>query len=395
MGDADIDLEQARSSAIEVALLLDRDLTVGHAEWGGLVVDSPLVIYDLNDEPLFYDFELILDGVAVGAVRTAATAAVGSPVVSVEVGPRRWSLESACRLAREVVARDHPSHTVHAVRLVCYAYPKIAVRAVHGPAPREYPAQSPIGRPPTPTATLLIDVGDGRVVDPAPASDVEHHLASYSYLEQHPVPLEERRASYARASASAPVRFGLTQRPSLVSGGRAENVPEAGVVWLSPLWRNTLGVPHYGQVTPYTCAPTSAQMLLEHYGFSIPQMTVAGAMSASPTAGTTSNGVIDGVQSLADNALLVSFDQGAARSQLLVDAVNELAANRPVFTQIPNHYRLCVGYAGYTGSQPPESASIYIFDPWPPAPEPCAGGAQYWETWATSPVLWFGFVRHR
>ena len=38
--------------------------------------------------------------------------------------------------------------------------------------------------------------------------------------------------------------------------------------------------------------------------------------------------------------------------------------------------------------------SLYIFDPWPWNPDLCQPGAAYWESWATSPVMWFGIVHH-
>jgi hypothetical protein len=37
---------------------------------------------------------------------------------------------------------------------------------------------------------------------------------------------------------------------------------------------------------------------------------------------------------------------------------------------------------------------LYIYDPWPWNADLCQPGAPYWETWASSPVMWFGIVHH-
>jgi hypothetical protein len=42
----------------------------------------------------------------------------------------------------------------------------------------------------------------------------------------------------------------------------------------------------------------------------------------------------------------------------------------------------------------PFDQQLYIYDPWPWNPDLCQPGAAYWESWATSPVMWFGIVQH-
>ena len=78
--------------------------------------------------------------------------------------------------------------------------------------------------------------------------------------------------------------------------------------------------------------------------------------------------------------------------------MTEVDGNRPLFTQVPHHYRVCMGYHEVLlvpiwialGL----AQSLYIFDPWPWNPDLCQPGAAYWESWATSPVMWFGIVHH-
>src|SRR5262245_34473709 len=58
---------------------------------------EPVVIHDLSGPPLFYDFELADEEGAVGVVRAAASPAIGTPFVSAQLGPRRWSPDEAIR----------------------------------------------------------------------------------------------------------------------------------------------------------------------------------------------------------------------------------------------------------------------------------------------------------
>jgi hypothetical protein len=115
--------------------------------------------------------------------------------------------------------------------------------------------------------------------------------------------------------------------------------------------------------------------------------------------GTTGAGLTSGFKSLTMNTLDLSFDDAASRAQQFQDAMTEIDANRPLFTQVPHHYRVCMGYFEDTLDIGLFSLglnqSLYIYDPWPWNPDQCKPGAPYWESWATSPVMWFGIVHHR
>ena len=41
------------------------------------VADQPLTLFDLNGQPLFYDYPLVSGGVTVGTIRTAANRKLG------------------------------------------------------------------------------------------------------------------------------------------------------------------------------------------------------------------------------------------------------------------------------------------------------------------------------
>ena len=251
---------------------------------------------------------------------------------------------------------------------VCYAYPKVAVELQFAAPER---------------ASLLLDPVNATPIGEQPRGDPDNDMALFSFLEDHPVSRADRLASFARLAS-----------PSRVEAAGADGIDNTGFVWLSPIRHTVLGVQPYGQVTPYDCVPASAQMMLDHYGFNVDQAIIADALGTTSTAGTTLAGLTDGIAQLTNGALVTTPDETVDRAAQLADATAAIARNQPVFTKVPGHFRVCIGYTGLRSATPTTPTMLYILDPSPWNPDPTAGGTQYWETWSSSPVLWFGHVRH-
>jgi hypothetical protein len=365
--------------------------------WDRVTPDPrPLAIADLDGAPLFYDFDLRVGDAVVGHARAAATRQVGTPVMSVEIGKRRWDPHAAIRAATERAAVAQPGVAILGAQLVCYSYPKIAVRVQFAEGPDHA----------TPAGELLFDAASHDPV--SPREEPEHQFAARSFLDTHPLADELHRGFSEQEKALED----LSKAPGLgaPSGpGRIEPLPR--YVWLSPLCRNVIGVSQYAQTTNYNCVPASAQMILDHYGLNYRQSEVATAMGTT-TSGTS--GPSNWVRTLTQDCLESSADDSAPRDRQLADAIAEINANRPMFTQVPGHYRVCVGYKPLPGPHAPPGPGgvsipggtsrgfpagvpylLYIHDPWPWNADPCSGGAVYWESWFSSPIMWFSFLRHR
>jgi hypothetical protein len=358
------------------------------------VGETFIAVEDVNGEPLFHDYPLTDDGDIVrGTIRCAANRRLGVPVISISHGAPGWNIGAAVRLATEALHKAHPSARLTSTSLVCYAYPKIGVKIgfQSGNSKKEQVA--------------IFDASSGGMVESTREPD--HQFTSYSLLERFSA--DDAKARRAQFQSSA------EQIDDHLSAGQPLTLPPVqtaplplpipfplvrqGTVLLSP-WCpcSPPGNSHYAQITDYFCVDASAQMLLEHYGWNYTQNQIASAMGTNAAqGGTTGAGLTSGFASLTDKTLLLSFDDGATRAQMFQDAVSEINANRPLFTQVPHHYRVCMGY--YETLLPLWSAlglsqSLYIYDPWPWNPDLCQPGAPYWESWAVSPVMWFGIVHH-
>ena len=370
-----------RPATLAVATLAHREMVAAglhgmDAVSAATVAAAPVTIFDLNGEPLFHDYPLLdAAGAAVGTIRTAANRALGAPLISVSHAAPGWTPASAVRMATESLHGIAPQATVTSSRLVCYAYPKIGVELAYT-----------AGRK---TATEVFDASSGGVV--ASVTKDGHQFTRYSLLGTL------KTGAAARVKASRTAEAAITKLPIGIPL-HPLTYTQQGLVNLSPYCAGSvIGLTHYAQITNYFCVDASAQMLLEHYGWNYTQNQIAAAMGTTAAQGGTSGaGLTSGFKSLTDNTLLLSFDGGASRAQQFTDAVVEVNANRPLFTQVPHHYRVCVGYSevvsGVLGLV--TNQMLYIYDPWPWNADLCKPGAPYWETWASSPVMWFGIVHH-
>jgi hypothetical protein len=361
---------------------------------GTRVAETPIAIEDVNGEPLFHDYPLMDGGTVRGTIRCAANRRLGAPIVSVSHDAPGWSATAAIRMATEALHKAYPGAQFVSARLICYAYPKIGVRIV-------FRADGSASE-----SEAIFDVSSGGMV--STSSEAAHQFTRYSLLGRLSAAEARRRVAQFRRSEEQIAAHVAVGKPVIV--GPVQTGPfvvpsifpfvRQGMVQLSPWCSNSPpGNSHYAQITDYFCVDASSQMLLEHYGWNYTQNQIATAMGTTAAqGGTTGAGLTSGFTSLTDNTLLLTFDEGATRAQQFQDAMTEIDANRPLFTQVPHHYRVCMGYQE-TLLIPIWIAlglaqSLYIFDPWPWNPDLCQPGAPYWESWATSPVMWFGIVHH-
>lgn len=364
-----VDVADARLHGLafaHVVAAVDERLAV--AQDGLALRDDPLVIYDVSGDRLFYDFPLLAGDAPVGYVRTAADARVGTPVVSVERSPRPWDPAAATAAATRR-AGEEGATVVYETRVVCYCYPKLGIQITVEGSDGE-------------RRTQIFDVASGSLVgeetdDPSDQVGVESYLAGLD--------VEARLADFAES------RGPIAQ---LVAPGEPVNLPKllaeaSAEVWLDPACRKTLGVPMYAQITDYNCVPASAEMVLDHYGWNFTQAEIAHAMGTTP-GGTSYAGFVAGIATLTKGTMTPNQpDINWTRAQQWDLVTSELAANRPVFTQMPGHYRVCLAFVSVLFFQ-----MLHIHDPWPWNANVCGGGADYWENWNGTSIEWFVTLQH-
>lgn len=390
----------APTVALQHAVLAVRRAWAGgvpdFAEWGSANVDpEPLIINDLNGDRLFYDFNVRLDERTIGVVRASANKVVGSPVVSLQLGPHRWSVNDATLGASKVLKQREARADVNDISLVCYCYPKVAIRVEA--ASRE---AGPL--------SMLVDVADLKPVERFGADD-EEGLSAYSFLDEVAVPEADQRRSRWEA-AEGDLEASLEAAPTAVEqeGAKVDLADLKDKLAPKPYlefikfysWKTVRYAPRcnapevfrlYAQQTNVYCAVATGQMILDFYKYHFDQPAIAAAMGTGP-GGTSNTGQVNGYESLSNNGLDATYDNTAAWSE----AKAEIDANRPLKSGIPGHARACAGWKRQNITligQPPKRW-LKIYDPWPWNADICNGGAVYWEAWDSVTHTNFIYVRH-
>jgi hypothetical protein len=396
----DIQTPVEKNRAMEHALMTFRRAwagkVAGFESWGAVELDpDPLVIYDLNGEPLFFEFSAMDGKKPFGRIKTAATKRIGATVPTVEFGPRPWDPARGTAEAKKKAKKLYPQAKIEGVELVCYSYPKIGVRV-------ELKGKK-LGE-----KSLIFDIADGTLVTRFGADEPEGQTA-WSFLDQiTPWQAEEQIRLWDLRDEERKVARTKTRK--LFARGftakEAEKVKKTFLVpskYIIPFFSSKIlkfsprcdthdCFELYGQKTSVYCAVATGQMILDFYRYHFNQDDIATAMGTG-AGGTSNSGQVAGYQSLSKNCLVATYDTSAAWSE----AKAEIDANRPVKSGIPGHARACAGWKRqniWIIGQPPKRW-LQIYDPWPWSADICAGGQVYWEDWNTVTHTNFIYVRHR
>jgi hypothetical protein len=396
---APIDPDRAREHAL---FAIRRDWAggvPGFENWYAVEIDpKPLILHDLNGWPLFYEFTVFHRDKAAGTIKTSASQVLGSPVVTVELGPRRWDPDRATREVVERVRRRSPNVEILDTELVCYGYPKIGVRVdLRDREGNEEKRRS-----------LIFDVADLTQVERFGADELEG-LTAYSFYEEVALPRAEKnirrweiadreldvvRSRDREAFGSAFVEADLSRlRRALTPESRyALELYSSRVLKYGP--RCT---PHdcfmlYAQQTNVYCAVATGQMILDFYRWPYTQDQIATAMGTD-SGGTDNPGQVAGYESLTRSCMDATYDTSANWAE----AKAEIDANRPVKSGIPGHARACAGWKRQNISfvSQPSRRWLQVYDPWPWNADLCQGGAVVWEDWDAVTHTNFIYVHHR
>lgn len=386
----------SKDRALEHARATIRRAWVGEVRdfqrWGGLELDpDPLVINDLNGEPLLYEFSVMDGKNAVGTVKAGASKLTATPVLAVEMRPRTWDPQKALREARSRAKKQFPRAESLEVELVCYSYPKIGVR-VRGKRGQD---------------AMIYDAASFEPVMRFGGDELEG-FAAWSYYQEmggrdpegrvRRWDLADQELEATRARAPQILSKGLkeSERARLYTRLTADSIARIAFYSSRVLKYAPRCTPHdcfelYAQQTDVFCAVATGQMILDFFRYHFTQDAIAVAMNTG-SGGTSNPDQVTGYETLSNNGLDATFDGTADWAE----AKAEIDANRPVKSGIPGHARACAGWMRQNISligQPPRRW-LRIYDPWPWNADICAGGQIVWEDWDAVTHTNFIYVRH-
>lgn len=290
-----------------------------------LLKDAILVV-DVDQRPLFWRFQIGLKTGHTLRIVAAANFAIGTPIVSVQIGKARdWVVEKrlALNVATKLVKDIKSSATV-----VVYAYPRYG---------------------------LLATTENGRRV----VVDLEH-------LTLYQVPPRTDRYKSWRPEVWSPFdkktlqeliwwvrHFGrIVQR-------RNELLGKVITFTSCPDEQPSLpGFERREQERAMWCAPAVAEMILDFYGFDITQEEARIEMDTSFTGGTAPGNEVLAYSALTGGAYEVQLDTSLDPTSDFDLIKEEICAQRPVRLGLPGHV---VASAGYRAAE--STSQLLIFNP--------------------------------
>jgi hypothetical protein len=355
----------------------------GLVHWvGGTVRKQPLIIHDINGQPLFHDFEVARGREVFGNIRVAASAVIGTGVVATELGTRQWSFSEAVKKLTPKVKREFARARIAAPKLVCYSYPKLGVM---------FEIESDAGR-----SRAIYDVSSlGRVPEQPENPEEAAREGFYTWSFYDALADNARRGRIARFKKVDADRTSVSaglRREILAGRMLAPLLDKLKLKFTYNVTKLLQFCSHYGhthtrshhcfvlhgqQVNDY-CAVATCQMILCYYRYYYSQDQIAPSLGYSAGGGCPSD-QSPGYKSLTCNHLDSSFD-AAATWQKARDQINLL---RPLKSGIPGHARACAGYSYLRWALGSRLADrkLYIYDPWPWNADYALGGAVTWEDW--------------
>jgi hypothetical protein len=373
-----IQSERARCHAVVHLHIGIYTKTPGIANWDNVNLGKPTIIYDLNDEPLFFDFPVLtIRAKRIGMVRASANRVLGVGAMATYVGGPAWDIATATKRARAIVQRKYQAEIV-GIKVVCYAYPKLGIAVTWSTKGRE------IGR-------TIIDVGDFSIVPETVEPDVRGPGAwsLYDHMPQEAAPRAvERFRFYDTLLEDLQERTGLSLKDMILP--QQFSWIQSRLPQIIPFYTMAhLNLNLHAQENNKWCTVATGQMILEFHGYNYTQAQIAtdmGAISGGIPTGTSWAGEETGLESLTNNTYDAEIDLQPSFGK----AKHEINAQQPFDYSYPKHSMACAGYRQQNicvvGTQPEYSLELY--DPWPPNV-----GTIRWEAWGAASVEGFVYLR--
>lgn len=306
----------------------------GFEDWTGASIDAkPLDIYDISGQKLFYQFSVYKDDELIGTIDVCADKTQGPSIYDVKFYPEPYNVDEVMAKAKEIATTKYPDGKIKSTVMVVYNYPLVGAMTTIKDKATEEEYRVFVD------ACSLEEVQDNsidedRLGDPGVwslyetmlESDVEENLAAWEICDEFTESMEQLVASKGIDSTA------LSEEDIQVISS------EITIRSTS----KTLSVPAYQQENNYYCVPTSIQMLCEY--FNDPTTTPSQDEIYEELDGTVPYGL---TYSDMEDWIEDVWDKTAVRrtSGLYnIDIVTEIDNNRPFFSTIPGHCRVCRGY---------------------------------------------------
>jgi len=207
------------ADATLIQFLISRCPGLPLGAWDDAVLgDEMMVIHDLNNQPLFYQFTVVKNGIIVGSVRISASSVLPSTVASIGLKPSYMTWEQANQSARSYLLRTYPGSEVISTYIICYSYPKMGQKITFLPLNRVNPEE------------IILDIATGEPVEENATWSYYRSIPESAILKNRDQWMKERAIE---SIVLAEARKGKLERPSSLQdidlealAGTLRSIPE-------------------------------------------------------------------------------------------------------------------------------------------------------------------------
>jgi len=337
-----IPIETARSHAtIKIAESVETGML--DDVWSEATISQePLIIYDIDGNPLFYQFTLTKDGKKIGEILSSGNKVAGISIKQFSE-PGAYDLASRADLAKKITKELYPEFSVKSTRIVCYNYPAMGVMVN-------------IINPQTHEEKSYLYNADSLEIISMEKTTRDNGLSVRSYYADIPESAyQERIANWEREDAylskiadsarekSISIRQEISSQKSTISMSTAMYPSGCS----DTLCEMPKGFPTVDQGSNGWCQAATAWVISKYYH---PSMTrtltnVASTMQADPVTGATWSNEL--------NYYTNSYQSGGASGGLgktnsYYRTTNPSLTYEIIRTEILNQHPLKVGYNGHS-----------------------------------------------
>ncbi len=343
----------------------------GFENWVGASIDAkPLELYDINGQKLFYQFSVYKENKLIGTIDVCADKTHGPSIHDVKFDPKPYKAAEAMKKSKEIANNKYPTGEIKSTVMVVYSYPKVGAMAIikdkagdeHRIFVDAYTLDEVQDKPVN--ETDFGDLGVWSIYETRLENGVEENLKEWQKSDKFTKSIEQ-----AATNKGVNISVAVTEEDiKKLSGDAAIMTITSGYV----------SVPIYTQETTYYCVPTSIQMLCEYLNIptTTPSQTyIYNYLKGKPPGGLSYGDIEEWVEDVWDKTPTV-------RTTALynIDVVTEIDNERPFFSTVSGHCRVCRGYLNQGGY-----FYMYINDP--------EGGNVYYECTYGGPEIGRVYVR--
>lgn len=322
--------------------------------WTGASIDhKPLELYDINGQKLFYQFSVYKNNNLIGRIDVNINKTLGASVNDIEFDPKPFKAAEAMKKSIEVANKNYPLGEIISTNMVVYSYPSIGAMTVvkdktTGVEHRIFVDAYILDEIPDKPATLT-EPGVWSVYEHRLKNGIDENLKEWQKSDQLTKSVEQT-ATNKGVNINVPVT--------------AENMKKLSVNAVKPLIGSSrsLSVPLYGQQNSVYCGCASCQMIGKYicnvYQTQDYIYTFEGHDPNNLNGGLSDSDAVDYCKSWSG---LVQRGTVKDYTNSPTTAISEINNNRPFFSLITGHFRVCKGYSdtGYG------LVYIYLNDPLP------------------------------